>query len=108
MRPESRQCFADARASAIEAMTLSRDNWRDDRITSLAIERLLMTIGEAFVRLRSIEPALLEQVTDASKIIGMRNVLVHGYDAIDSRRIEDALRESLPILVAEIGKLVGD
>ena len=52
-------------------------------VASLAVERLLMTIGEALVRIRSFEPDILEELTDATKIIGMRNVLVHGYDNLD-------------------------
>lgn len=106
MRPEARQCLADARAAAEETIRIATGDWQRNRVVTLAVERLLMIIGESFARLRAMDPDVLEQVTDARKIVGMRNVLVHGYDAIDPGRIRDAVAESLPKLVEEIDALL--
>ncbi len=65
-----------------------------------------MIVGEAFVRIRAFEPSVLDQISDAHKIIGMRNVLVHGYDALDPARIQDAIEQSLPKLVNELDALL--
>ncbi|MCC6729521.1 MAG: DUF86 domain-containing protein [Chthonomonadales bacterium] len=107
MRPETRQNLADARAAAEEARVLAAGAWQESRITSLAVERLLMIVGQAFVRTRWSEPAVLDEIADAYKVIGMRNVLVHGYDALDPARIRDAVEKSLPALIAELDALLG-
>jgi uncharacterized protein with HEPN domain len=106
MRPETRESLADARAAAGEVTALAAPGWQEDRTKALAIERLLMIVGEAFVRVRSSEESVLNQVADAHKIIGMRNVLVHGYDALDLARIQDAIDHSLPRLIEELDGLL--
>jgi uncharacterized protein with HEPN domain len=108
MRPETRQSLADARAAAQETRQLAVGAWETDRTLSLAIERLLMIVGEAFVRIRATEPGVLDSITDAYKVIAMRNVLVHGYDALDRARIRAAIEESTPKMVAEIDALIGE
>lgn len=106
MRPETRQSLTDAKAAAEEVTTLATPSWQEDRTKALAIERLLMIVGEAFVRIRSSKEGMLEQITDAYKIIGMRNVLVHGYDALDPARVQDAIEQSLPKLNRELDGLL--
>ncbi len=108
MRPETLQNLADARAAADEVRQVAVAGWQEDRILALAVERLLMIIGEAFVRIRASEPHALDQIADAPKIIGMRNVLVHGYDALDPARIQEAIALSLPELIANIDAALGD
>lgn len=66
-----------------------------------------MVVGEAFVRIRSSEGAVLDEIGDAHKVIGMRNVLVHGYDALDLARVQDAVEHSLPKLIEELDRLLG-
>lgn len=107
MRPETRQNLGDAKSAAEEVLRIAVSGWAQDRTVSLAVERLLMIVGEAFVRIRSSEPAVLDQVSDAHKVIGMRNVLVHGYDALDPARIQDAIEKSIPQLIREIDSLFG-
>jgi len=106
MRPETRQSLADAKSAAVEVVQIAVPGWQQDRTIALAVERLLMIVGEAFVRIRSAEESVLANVTDAHKIIAMRNVLVHGYDALDPARIQDAIDESLPKLVEEVDSLL--
>jgi|GEM_PF-4761193 len=42
-------------------------------------------IGEALKRLERLNESAFERIQNGRKIIGMRNVLAHGYDAIDYR-----------------------
>lgn len=106
MRPETRQNLADARAAAEEVLEIATSGWQEDRTAALAIERLLMIVGEALVRIREGESSLLEQITDSHKVIGMRNVLVHGYDALDPERVRDAIEMSVPKLIEELEALL--
>lgn len=83
------------------------DNFLNSRRDALAIERLLEIIGEAISRLRDKDPAVFEQITDGLAIIGMRNVIAHGYDAVDPARIVHVIRFRLPDLQKECLQLLG-
>jgi uncharacterized protein with HEPN domain len=82
-------------------------DFKKDRQLQLAVERSLEIVGEAIFRLRLDHPKLAEQISDAHKIIGMRNILAHGYDAIDHDILWDAALNKLPVLHGEILKLSG-
>ena len=45
---------------------------------SWATERQIELIGEALGRLRQVAPDLAERIPNVDKIIGMRNILIHG------------------------------
>ncbi len=102
MRLETRQSLTDALGAAEEVVRIALPGWQEDRILAPSVERLLMIMGEALARIRVSEEVVLEGVTDAHKIIGMRNVLTHGYDSVDVSRIQDAIERSLPKLIQEI------
>lgn len=44
----------------------------------------MIVIGETLVRIRELEPGVFGQIDEAEKAIGLRNLLVHGYDAVDA------------------------
>lgn len=66
------------------------DDFHDDRALQLVVERELEIIGEAMARLRKDHPHLVDQIFDANKIIGLRNVLAHGYDVLEVVRLSRA------------------
>ncbi len=84
---------------------LSLEDYRHNALVKAAVERKFAVIGEALVRLREAYPTAIGQITDADKIIGFRNVLVHGYDAIDDRTVWSAISGNLPALLQEVVKL---
>lgn len=102
MQPETRRFLDDGLATAREIQLIGAEAYLESRRDALAIERLLEILGEVFVRIRDHEPSLLDKITDAYLIIGMRNVLAHGYDVIDPNRVVAAIRERLPVLIQEI------
>ncbi len=86
-------------------------DYEADVMLRSAIERQLMVVGEAFVRLRSELPEadeddLLDRITDARKIIGFRNILVHGYDAIKNDIVWIVIIKDLPALIREVNTLL--
>ncbi|GMV89406.1 MAG: hypothetical protein AMXMBFR81_23370 [Chthonomonas sp.] len=107
MRLETRRYLEDALAAAEEVLQIAIAGWQEDRVLALAIERLLMNVGEALSRVRFSDPDLLNGVPDAFKVIGMRNVLAHGYDSLDPDRIRDAVEKNLPKLARDIREVVG-
>ena len=70
-----------------------------------AVERKFLMIGEALMRLKRENPEILKAITDHEKIIGFRNVLVHGYDIIDDATVWSAVQDSMPTLRREVDSL---
>src|ERR1043166_560352 len=66
----------------------------------------LSIIGEAMVRLRSIEPEIASAISDAPDIIRFRNKLIHEYPEIDDSKVWDIVRNEIPLLLAEIRVLL--
>lgn len=84
----------------------SLDDYLADDLLRAAIERQFEIIGEALVRLRRVDLQTLDLIPEHSQIVAFRNVLVHGYDSIDHRRVWDAIQNSLPQLLATVESLL--
>lgn len=54
------------------------------------------------------DEASAARITDSSRIIAFRNVLVHGYTFVDSRLVWQAVTEELPTLLREVETLLGE
>lgn len=63
-----------------------------------AVERQFEIIGEALVRLRGEDPALGDRIPNHRRIIAFRNILIHGYDAVDDDVVWDVVQHDLPAL----------
>jgi uncharacterized protein with HEPN domain len=63
-------------------------------------------MGEAINRIRRDEPSLLSRIRNYRDIISFRNILVHGYDAIDDRIVWGVIEEDLNDLVEDVDKLL--
>ena len=70
-----------------------------------AVERQFEIIGEALNRLSKVSPALARQVPNLGEIIGFRNVLIHGYAAVDDARVWQITETSLPDLREAVSAL---
>ncbi|MFH1861832.1 MAG: HepT-like ribonuclease domain-containing protein [bacterium] len=85
---------------------ISLAEYSENPIVRAAVERKLMVIGEAMVRLRREHPEILDRITAYEQIIGLRNVLAHGYDIIEDSTVWSAVKDSLPILRSEIEEIL--
>lgn len=68
-----------------------------------AAERDLMIIGEAVGKLLKTDPSV--SITGSKDIIGLRNIIVHAYDAVDPTTLWKVLIKDLPTLKQEINDL---
>jgi uncharacterized protein with HEPN domain len=84
----------------------TRELYADDELIKAAVERKFVIIGEALARLRREDPELLEHISGHYRIIGFRNVLVHGYDIIDDSTVWSAVIDSVPELLRETETLL--
>ncbi len=95
-----------ARRATRYASGRSREDYEADDYFRSAVERQFEIIGEALNRLLKIDPLTAELITEHRRIIGFRNVLIHGYDAVDDAITWRIIQEKLPILLGEVDALL--
>ncbi|MCU0306071.1 MAG: DUF86 domain-containing protein [Thermoanaerobaculales bacterium] len=88
-----------------EAIELTADRSRDDldadRVFALALTKLVEIVGEAAARVS-------EELRDSHKeipwrqIVGTRNRLIHGYDAVDHDILWGIVDRELPVLLGQL------
>jgi uncharacterized protein with HEPN domain len=93
---------------SIQGLTagLSFDEYRREEILRLAVERQLITVGEALNVALQLDPALRNQITEAREIIAFRNILVHNYSSIRHDKVWTAITIELPLLLAQVRALL--
>ena len=82
------------------------EHYRSDELLRSAVERKFEIMGEALTRIRRDEPDLLPRIRDHRDIVSFRNILVHGYDAIDDRIVWGVIEEDLDNLIEEVDTLI--
>ena len=78
-------------------------NWLQD-----AVHWNLSVIGKALSQLRKIDEATAEKLTGCTKIIGLRNQLIHGYSSINTDVTWEIVHKHLPVLIGELRVLLGE
>jgi uncharacterized protein with HEPN domain len=110
MLPESLKLLEDIRAAARHIVDHTHNKtvneYETDDLLRPAVERYFEIIGEALVRMRKSDSATLSLIPDHVQIIAFRNILIHGYDAIDHHRVWDAIQNSLPQLLTSVESLL--
>ncbi len=93
------------------ARFLSDKNWDDyqgDELLRAGVERQFEIIGESLGQLRRHSPELAGRVREHEKIIGFRNVLIHGYAVVDDAIVGSVATEKLPTLLADVRTVLDD
>lgn len=85
----------------------AREDLDRDRILELALSRLVEIVGEAA---RRVSPERRSQHAEIpwSEIIGLRNRLTHGYDAINLDILWGVVANDLATLIEQLEKVVPD
>lgn len=78
------------------------DQYRNNRVVKLAVERDYEIIGEALKRMQIRFEGEFAQIADGRKIIDFRNLLAHAYDDIADEIVWDITNSNLTILQTEI------
>jgi uncharacterized protein with HEPN domain len=73
-----------------------------------AVERQLEIIGEALNRVRKADPETAQRVPEISRIVGLRNILAHGYAVVDDTVVWSAASERIPALLAAVTELLAE
>ena len=98
MTNETRQRLLDVLVScqAISQYTAGLDfaAYEREAMVRDAVERRLGIIGEALNRAVTLEPLLVDRIPELRQIVGLRNRVIHGYDAVDDEIVWTSCRTS--------------
>lgn len=73
-----------------------------------ATERQMELVGEALSKLRQADTQMAERIPNIHRIIGMRNVLAHGYLIINDRIVWQAATQAVPQLIPVLKTLLAE
>ncbi len=106
--PDIRLYINDMKESAKKILDktqgLSLQEFRDNEFLQLAIERLFEILGEAANRIPKMQQENYPQIPWA-RIIGLRNIIIHAYDKVNTERLFEVIQENLPQLKEELDKI---
>jgi uncharacterized protein with HEPN domain len=85
---------------------LSFERYLAEKDVRRLIERYLEIVGEALRRLELGDAVLARQVPDLRQCVNLRNVIAHGYVAIDDEIIWRVYADQVPALRGELERLL--
>ena len=110
MRRDARSYLWDALKAAEAIQTFLRgktyETFIEDDLLRSAVERQLQIIGEALSQLAKVDPQIASNVAELRRIIAFRNILVHGYAAIDYDTVWRLIEDKLPELQRNLTTLL--
>src|SRR5687768_11657361 len=110
MRTEARKFLEDMReaAESIVEFTAGKtlDDYYADKLLRSGVERQFEIAGEALSQLNKVDPATAQRITEYRNIISFRNVLIHGYTAVNHSTTWDIVQNDLPILRKDVDSLL--
>ena len=112
MRLETKKQLEDIRQAVELILQFTSGKTQEDYSTGIllqsAVERQFGIIGEALNRLFHTDIDTLSHIADYEKIIGFRNVIVHGYDIVDDFIVWETIQNDLPVLQQDVLKLLDE
>jgi uncharacterized protein with HEPN domain len=78
-----------------------------DLLIKSAVERQFVIIGEALNRINRVDPVMYNNIPHAERIIGFRNIIVHGYDIVSDQLVWQIVHSHLAELVDICKQLLG-
>lgn len=79
------------------------EDYLENELVQAAVERKFEIIGEALNRIKQNDSEFIEKIPEHHRIIGFRNIIVHGYDSIDQELVWAAIKNHLPRLKETLG-----
>ena len=92
---------------SITQASLTAENFAQQRILCLAVEKLFINLGEAASR---VDPQRAQQMPGIPwrKVIGLRNILAHGYEQVAHEVLFKTITDDLPALEVALLKALAD
>lgn len=110
MKDKTIKWLSDIKTSAEIIFSATKDkdyaDYNNDVILRAAVERHFEIIGESVNRIARHDPETAGKISDYSKIISFRNILIHGYDLVNDDDVWSVVQESLPVLYRQVTGLL--
>ena len=87
--------------------TMALADFTSNRVLCLAVEKLFINLGEAAFRVGE-EQALLMPGIPWRRIIGLRNILAHGYEQVAHEILYKTIMQELPALDIALANALAD
>ena len=81
-------------------------DYQADALLRAGVEREFITIGESLMQAEKRDAGALQPITAVRQIIGFRNLLVHGYAAVQDATVWGVVENGLPVLEQQITRLL--
>lgn len=81
-------------------------NFKTIRLLTVLLKRELQIIGEAINKIIKIDQSI--SITNARKIVDLRNFIIHSYDKVSEEIIWSIIIKDIPILEKEINAVLQD
>lgn len=112
MQPRSAALLWDVATAArrIQAFIGGKtwEQYSNDLLLRSAVERQFEIAGEAMGTLRNLDPATAVRVPNAPKIIGMRNILIHGYAEVNHATVWRTATDDLDSVLSAVDSLLAE
>jgi uncharacterized protein with HEPN domain len=112
LRPESQKYLWDALRAGDQIAQFTKGktyaSYAADALLRSAVERQFEILGEALAQLAKVDPETAAPVPELSRIVGFRNVLIHGYATVDDRLVWGVVEGKLPALRSALRHLLGE
>ena len=110
MRLETKKYLHDMQraASLVTRFTAGKTfgDYELDDMLRAAVEREFEIIGEAMSKLASIDQETAGRISGYQRIIGFRNILIHGYADVDNRLVWNVIETNFSTLTFDLGALL--
>ena len=88
--------------------TKTWEDYSSDILLRSAVERQFEVAGEAMSVLRRLDPETADQVPNVHRIVGLRNILIHGYAQVNNETVWRAATTDLEEVVATVEPLLAE
>ena len=106
MPPEVAKYLEDVRQACVLLQDFTRGksfaDYGANALLRAGVEREFILVGEALLQASKKESALGQSITSLPKIIGFRNILVHGYAVIQNQTVWSVVENDLALLKQEV------
>jgi uncharacterized protein with HEPN domain len=109
MSDEVKKYLADILNSCLSIEEFTKDvisfsDYERNKMLKRAVERELEIIGEALNKARKEDSSI--NITKSSQIIGLRNRIIHEYEAVNDETIYTIIKKYMPVLKNEAENLL--
>lgn len=84
------------------------DDYLSNRMLRSAVERQLTIIGEALNQLSKRFPQVAQRIPELPRVVGLRNILIHGYASVHHATVWSVIQHDLPHLKQRASELLSE